>query len=810
MSSAPLQGSKAPPATPMPFKASTTCPACVFFNPIAWILIFLDFIIWLLTSFVGKGLVKTLMLTFSSSYRVVDVGKAKRLEATQTALRSTAWSDCETGIDCVLRAFEMYADQECLGTREYLGTYKKEGSKYSLKRFGATTWKTYSQVQERALAFGAGLINLGMVPLPPQEGQNGGTRYEETTDPHTLLIFENTCADWITAMIGAMTQSLACATSYSTLGISSVADAAEECNVKVIFCNYENVAKIAENAGRMPMLTHIVYSTNYVTAEEAATPPKVEGGGITVLSMDEVVELGRSQPVALRKPKPENMAVIMYTSGSTGKPKGVMIRQRNICASVAALLHYISSSGVMVAGQETYLAYLPAAHILELCAEFSMICFGARLGFCDPKTISSKGAVRQLDDGTIVTQAAEKYTADTTPPGGIQEFRPTCMAAVPKIWDILKKGVEDGLAKKSGLVRGLFQLAFSYRNFMVNHNMDTPLFNAILFVKRFKTLLGGRSKLFITGGGPISSEVQTFIRVAFATPLIQGYALTETTCAGTVQYPSDPRNLVVGPPVASVEIMLRNCTEPEKDEEGAETGGMVPSVLDRNDEPYLSTDTMHYGERVLGRGEVLIRGPSVSSGYLKQPEKTAQEFDSEGFFHSGDIAVFTTDGALKIVDRLKNLIKLKGGEYIAIESMEKEYGKSVFVNAVNGGIMCYGDGEMDRPVALVQADLVEIRKRMTGTGLENADPEELCRDEAAVNLVLEDLRKEGRNGGLAVNEMLQTVALISGDGPETEAAVNSPWTPENQLLTASNKLNRKPIQKALASVLEPLRQKAIR
>ena len=60
------------------------------------------------------------------------------------------------------------------------------------------------------------------------------------------------------------------------------------------------------------------------------------------------------------------------------------------------------------------------------------------------------------------------------------------------------------------------------------------------------------------------------------------------------------------------------------------------------------------------------------SSYLRQPEKTAKEFDAEGWFHTGDIAIFTPDGCIKIVDRLKNLVKLKGGEYIAIESMEKE------------------------------------------------------------------------------------------------------------------------------------------
>ena len=89
-----------------------------------------------------------------------------------------------------------------------------------------------------------------------------------------------------------------------------------------------------------------------------------------------------------------------------------------------------------------YLAYLPAAHILEFAVETGMLVFGAAVGYSDPKTISSKGAVRRMPDGTLNDQATG---FGKKPPGGIQEFAPTVMAAVPKIWDILKKGAEDAV-----------------------------------------------------------------------------------------------------------------------------------------------------------------------------------------------------------------------------------------------------------------------------------------------------------------------------------------------------------------------------
>jgi long-chain acyl-CoA synthetase len=284
-------------------------------------------------------------------------------------------------------------------------------------------------------------------------------------------------------------------------------------------------------------------------------------------------------------------------------------------------------------------------------------------------------------------------------------------------------------------------------------------------------------------------------------PLVQGYALTETSCSGTVQICTDSRDGVVGPPIASVEIMLRDCMEAP---EGNPNGALVASCLDRKGKPYLSTDNNHYGEPCKGRGEVLIRGPAVGSGYLHQADKTAEAFDSEGWFHSGDIAIFTPDGCIKIVDRLKNLVKLKGGEYIAIESMEKEYSKSIYVNALNGGLMCYGDGSMDRPVAFMQANLAEVRKIAASLNKTFANDEEMCADSTIEKAVLDDVLKEGIAGGVSNLEKLKAIKIISGHGDPNKQEVNSPWTPENEFLTASNKLNRKPIQMGLEADLNKL------
>lgn len=182
----------------------------------------------------------------------------------------------------------------------------------------------------------------------------------------------------------------------------------------------------------------------------------------------------------------------------------------------------------------------------------------------------------------------------------------------------------------------------------------------------------------------------------------------------------------------------------------------------------------------------------------------------DGWFHSGDVGLFTPDGALMLVDRIKNLVKLKGGEYIALEAMEKEYLTSAWVDGVSGGVLCYGDGDMDRPVALVQVNTVVLRRWGEENG-RRGGVEELCRDHLAEKIVLDALVAAGKCGSLGCNELLCAVALLPGTGPSTgKPTVASPWTPENGCLTASNKLNRKHIQEVCAALLEPLRKAAAR
>jgi len=426
-----------------------------------------------------------------------------------------------------------------------------------------------------------------------------------------------------------------------------------------------------------------------------------------------------------------------------------------------------------------------------------MLVHGARLGFSDPKTIGSAGAYRQLPDGTL---NGEPTGTGNMPPGGIQEFAPTCMAAVPKIWDILKKGVEDKLSKGSAISRAIFQAAFSARSRALQQGRESPLLG-LLFKKKVGAMLGGRVKIAVTGGGPISADVQNFIRVAMHFNLIQGYGLTETCSAGTLQPHNSTFDGVAGSPVSCLQMRLADCAKKEADGSYA--------FLDREKKPYLSTDLKHLGQACMGRGEVCIRGENLASGYYCEEAMTKKEFRAGGWFHTGDVGIWTPYGTLKIVDRLKNLVKLKGGEYIAIESMEATYAGSVYVDGKNGGLLCYGDGSMDKPVALVQVNGHELKNWAASQKVAYSSLEELCKHPGACAAVLADLNAQGK-GKLGLNEVLAAVSLLPGTGALDATGPDAPWSSENGYLTAANKLARNQVLEGFQQNIDALKPLATR
>lgn len=646
---------------------------------------------------------------------------------------------------CV-ESFQKYASDDCMRTRKFLGM---KSVKPPVKHFSEEVDSlTYEQVGIKAHKFGAALRKVGLVSAPEV------ATLDRMTTPCSLAIFENTCADWMISALGAFSQSIVVTTIYATLGMDAVVSAINDGEISAIVCNKKDVKKVLSKYADMKSLKTVIFTSDCV-ADGDVIDFGVVPSGVKVVSMEDFVESGDVKAFPPTPPKPSSMAVLMYTSGSTGKPKGVVITHAQVTAATA-------SASVVLGLQhdDIYLGYLPLAHIMELIAETTILYVGATICYADPKTLTSKGSF---------------------PKGALEQFSPTTMAAVPKIWDTIKKGVEAKVAASSPVARVLVETAFMWRKFAIRHGFDTPLFKALVF-KKFGAVVGGQLKYALSGGGPLNAEVHEFIRTCFGIEFVQGYGLTETNAVLCVQAKDDLRSSIAGVPSPSVEVKLLS----------------VPEINDKAGLPYLSTDTRDVAGNVIhGRGEVLAKGHSLSLGYYMAPDKTKEVYRDDGFFHTGDIGQFMEDGSVRIVDRVKNLVKLKGGEYIAIENMEMTYGNSVFVDAIAGGICCYGDGDMDRPIALMQLNEVTAMSWAKKNDV-SGDFDTVKKSKELYDAVLADMKNEHAKGGLSHLEKLVAVCFL-----------DEHWTPENGCLTAANKLQRRVVVEKFEKEFEATKAKGI-
>lgn len=671
--------------------------------------------------------------------------------------------------DLANESFKVYADDKCMGTREFLGWYKPK-----VKHFGKTSWRTYKQVGEEVHKFGAALRARGLVSAPDT------TTLDKIKTPCSIAIFENTCPEWLISAIGAFSQGVVVTTVYATLGIDAVIEAINDGVISLIVCNKANVQTLLNKMDKMRTLKTIIYTSDCV-ARDDKTEFKAPRG-VFITSFEDFLASGDTEKYPPTPPKGGTCGVIMYTSGSTGKPKGVVITHEQMSAAIASSEIALELKG----GEDVYLGYLPLAHIMEMMAEFAIISSGCSICYSDPKSLSAKGSY---------------------PLGALEQFSPTLMVAVPKIWDTIKKGIEAKIHASSPIAEFLVNTAFQARTFALNHGYDTPLFKALVF-KKFSKAVGGKLRFAISGGGPLNAQVQNFCRVAFGLALSQGYVssfvliaslkavdkcsvrfpffnmqgLTETCAGGTIQDPEDMRCGIAGVPIPSVEIKLES----------------TPEVHDKNGNAYLSSDTKDVdGNPVFGRGEILIKGPNISSGYYMLPETTKEVFRDDGFFATGDIGQYMSDGSIRIVDRKKNLVKLAGGEYIALEKMEMTYGNSKFVDGVAGGICCIGDGEMDRPVALMQLNEEYTMHWAAANGMSGGF-DQIKDSKELYDAIMADFNEEHAREGLSHLEKLAAVKFLTEH-----------WTPENGCLTAANKLQRRVVVEKFEKEYRQVRKKGI-
>uniref|UniRef100_A0A8C9VJE9 Long-chain-fatty-acid--CoA ligase n=1 Tax=Scleropages formosus TaxID=113540 RepID=A0A8C9VJE9_SCLFO len=327
-------------------------------------------------------------------------------------------------------------------------------------------------------------------------------------------------------------------------------------------------------------------------------------------------------------------------------------------------------------------------------------------------------------------------------PDDMKTLQPTVFPAVPRLLNRVYDKVQSGA--QTPFKKWLLNFAIQKKLSEVKRGVirKDSVWDKLIFHK-LQASLGGRVRVMVTGAAPISPTVLNFLRASLGCQIF--------AVVGSVE------GRHVGPPIPCNFVKL----------------------VDVEEMNYFSSN---------GEGEVCIKGRNVFKGYLKDPERTAEALDKDGWLHTGDIGKWLPNGVLKIIDRKKNIFKLAQGEYIAPEKIENMYLRSGPVAQV----FVHGDSLQSSLVGIVVPDPEVLPDFAAKLGVKGSF-EELCRNQQVKKAILSDMAKLGREAGLKSFEQVKDLYLH----PEQ-------FTIENGLLTPTLKAKRAELTKFFKSHIESL------
>ena len=544
-----------------------------------------------------------------------------------------------------------------------------------------------------------------------------------------VAILAETRSDWYIAAAGSLRAGLTVVTLYTNLPDSGIVHGIQETEVDTIITSYELLPRIVSQIESLSNISRIIVMEDQLDGigEQKKVPETIK-----IIPFKNFLESG-DVSVVEKAPKPDknDVAILMYTSGSTGTPKGVQLTHENI---LWAMFGYILQADL--GPSDRYIAYLPLAHVMELATETSVLAMGVSIIYSSPFTLTNNSP--KIKSGTL---------------GDARAGKPTSMNAVPLILDRIYKGVENKVKSSGRLKEKIFNGAIKFKK-ESGSGIRSKILDVIIFNK-IKAELGGELKQLVVGGSPLSPQVYKTIRAMFGCTLQVGYGATETSSSVSSMDADDSRAGHCGPPNLGVMVKLEDWEE----------GG------------YKVTDSPR------SRGEIIVGGPMVSIGYFKNSEENDKAFfkeDGVNWFRTGDIGEFDETGVLYIIDRKKDLLKLKHGEYVSLGRVESILKTCPLVD----NLCIFGKSGYDNIVAVICPNLDQIKSLAKEIDFEKEiSPEEMCNDNLIINEFFNRIKSFSKSHDLSKWETPMAIHL-------------SPmiWTPDNGLVTAAQKLRRKPLE----------------
>ncbi len=567
---------------------------------------------------------------------------------------------------------------------------------------------SYKPISHRELELRVRRAATGLAKLGAQHGDR-------------VAILSENRPEWAIADFACLTAGVADVPIYPTLPADQIGYILRNSGAVGIFVsNREQAEKIAglrkTAAASFPALRFVIGFD------------QLQGLADMTLDQLELSGAGDESPAAISGYKdralavaPDDIATIIYTSGTTGEPKGVMLTHDNIFSNVMSVRDKIPFDG-----HDVSLSFLPLSHIFE------------RTG----------GHYMMIATGTSIAYAE---SIDTVPVN-MAEVKPTIVLSVPRLYEkmyarILETALSGGSVKKR-----IFFWAKGVADKWADEKLagrepggllarKYALAQKLVFSK-LKARTGGRLRYFVSGGAPLSPDINKFFYAA-GLVILEGYGLTETSPVITVNTPEEFRIGTVGKPIAGTEVMIA------------------------------------------ADGEILTRGPQVMKGYFNKPDATQEAIDSDGWFHTGDIGELN-DGYLSITDRKKDIIVTAGGKNIAPQPMENK----VKTNKYVAQAVMIGD-KRKFPAILVVPNFDQLEKWAMRNHIIWTDRAQLLK----MQTIQKKMEKEvfSQLEGVAHFEMPKKVGLLEHD-----------FSLERGELTPTQKVKRRVVDKQYKPLIDSL------
>jgi long-chain acyl-CoA synthetase len=417
---------------------------------------------------------------------------------------------------------------------------------------------------------------------------------------------------------------------------------------------------------------------------------------------------------------PSDLATLIYTSGTTGRPKGCKISHSNFLAELGPAVKILD--GLFEVNGASTLLFLPLAHVFA----------------------------RIIQVGCVMKMVKVGHTADVknlVPDLG--EFKPTFILSVPRVFEKVfnsasQKAHSDGKGK---IFDAAADTAIAYSQAQDKGGASFglkakhALFDRLVYSK-LRNVLGGQVQYAVSGGAPLGDRLGHFFR-GIGVPVLEGYGLTETTAALSVNLPDDIRIGTVGRPLPGVSVAVADD------------------------------------------GELLFKGGQVMQGYWKNDEATAAAIDADGWFHTGDLGEFDVDGFIKITGRKKEILVTAGGKNVAPTVLEDQ----IRLHPLVSQCMVVGDG---KPfiAALITIDPETIVPWATERG-KPTDVASLTTDEDLIAEIQKAV--DEANGSVSKAEGIKKFHILETD-----------WTQESGELSLKLSLRRHIVMKNHEADVEAL------